>query len=169
MISEKEERLHLYNLQNELLEHKFPHNAPTQPEYIISCAGDIYREIAGRGWPAPMYIGEKLYAIKHNVIDADIPWWQWALETSRSQAPAYYNNARDEYLKNLSRLYKATEIAQISFDRKEAMLLALRLQSAIIQWYETLSTRDHQVVKRNYNALVKATRIFTNFRPDSRR
>ena len=62
-MNEREERLHLYNIQNELLEHKFPHRPPLQPEYIISCAGDVYREIAGRDWPAPSYIGEKLYAI----------------------------------------------------------------------------------------------------------
>ena len=161
---EREERTKLYEMQESLLEHKYPHNPPMMPEILISCAGDIFREISGRTWPAPMYLSEKLGTLKSYIAtDADIEYFWWTVETQKKDNPNYHREV-EIFLKNLERVHKATSVANISFDRKEAMLAALNMQWYLVKWFEKGPKEGWADVKRAYNTLSQKASFFYRFR-----
>lgn len=165
MATEHDERERLYHLQDETVEHKFPHNVILFPDEMLSCAGDIYREIAGRNWPAPSYLSEKLWRLDKNIINNPYGiedfWWTVREE---KKMPRAWARGRDDFLATLKNLYHATEIAQISFDRKAAMLAALKLEIAMVYWYESGSSSDFITVKQRYAELKHLTRPFMSYR-----
>jgi len=135
------DRIELHNLfwiQDELLEHKFPYDYIAVHEYLISCAGDIYREMTRRH-PHYGYIEEKWVTLqKYCFRPGGLTSGDFAELKMLLQEP-FYRPQRDLYLKNLEELKAETTKAEIEDTRKKVMLASLDMISALITWFESLN------------------------------
>jgi len=128
----------LFILQDSLIEHKFPKNFIAIHEYLISCAGDIYREMT-KVTPYFYYVDEKLRTLYGycyrpgglTVGDFD--------EYKRLMGTPYYKPKRDLFLSNLNLLKRRTQAANIEPKRKRVMMEALNMIEALIRWFESLN------------------------------
>lgn len=127
----------LFDLQDELIEHKFPHNHIAVHEYLISCAGDIYREMAKK-YPNYGYIYEKWSTLQKwcrgrghfTVGDYE--------EYEQLMKEPYYEEKKKRYLPNLQRLKDETAKTTMEPKRKDVMMSSLEMTSGLIKWFETL-------------------------------
>ena len=128
----------LFRIQDELLEHKFPYDYIAIHEYLISCAGDIYREMTHR-YPHYEYIEEKWSSLQKycfrrgGLTSGDFAKLKELLQES------FYRPQRDLYLKNLEELKAETTKAEIEDTRKKVMLASLDMIRALIAWFESLN------------------------------
>lgn len=128
----------LFTRQHELIEHKFPTNHIAVHEYLISNAGDIYREMTRR-YPHYEYIEEKWASLHKYAFRADfgLTSGDWEELTALLQEP-YYKPQRDAYMQNLQILKTETEQADIDPQRKKIMMESLKMIEALIAWFESL-------------------------------
>ena len=134
----------LFDMQDQLIEHKFPHEKAQVMDNIISYAGDVYREMAGgvyRHAPHFGYVYEKW---------ENLAYWgaapprgalqegDWEEFRKQVQDPTY-RIRRDEYLRKLQVLKGATEKTSMELKRKAIMIAALDMIEALIEWFESLN------------------------------
>jgi len=128
----------LWNLQDTLIEHKFPYDYIAIHEHLISCAGDIFREMCQRS-PHFEYVYEKWYTLSGYVgrypglTEGDIE------ELNMLFKEKWYLPQRNEYLANLQKLKQATIDTPIDPKRKEVMLASLDMIDALVHYFESLN------------------------------
>ena len=138
MLSREELELgRLFQLQDTLIEHKFPTNHIAIHEYLISCAGDIYREMTHRT-PYYRYIDEKWRALMEYCYRLGGLRKGDYEELAELIREPYYKPRRDAYLRNLERLKAETIKARIDEKRKRVMITALNIIEGLIRWFESL-------------------------------
>lgn len=150
----------LYDIQNSLLEHKFP--TPNRYEYIISAAGDIYRMMTEK-YPDYNYINEK-WEILTKYCSSWSNWFFGESDTQairRSMADPMYITKRNEYIKNLHLLKEETLKTPIEQKRQSLMVKSLDMIEALIIWFESTNWRKPPI--RELEALTDA---FATFFPD---
>ena len=129
--------LRLFELQDQLIEHKFPYNHLVIHEYLISCAGDIYREIAKR-YPDYNYIYEKWTTLqKWCQRTGGLTWGDYILY-KRLMGEPYYDNKKRLYMQNLETLKQKTDETPMDLKRKTIMLKSLAMIEGLITWVERL-------------------------------
>ena len=128
----------LWDLQNTLIEHKFPHDYIAVHEYLISCAGDIFREMCQRS-PHFAYVYEKWYTLIGYVgrypglTEGDIEEFKMLFKEQ------WYPPQRTVYLANLQKLKQATINTVVDIKRKEVMLASLDMIDALVHYFESLN------------------------------
>ena len=138
LLSNQSETLHnLFRTQDELLEHKFPYNYIAIHEALISCAGDIYREMTHRH-PHYGYVEEKWGTLnKYCFRPGGLTSGDFSGLKQLIQTPSY-KKQRDIYLENLSKLRAETEKADINPKREKVMVESLDMIRELINWFESL-------------------------------
>ncbi len=138
--------LRLFELQDQLIEHKFPHEKAQVMDDIISAAGDIYREMVGGVYkhttPYYGYIDEKWSKLT-KYTSFRIPYLtegDWTEFKEQHMVPSY-GTRRDEYLRNLNILRDETSKTPMDGKRKDVLLAALDLIEGLISWFEGLIPR----------------------------
>lgn len=150
--------IRLFRLQDHLIEHKFPYNGITIHEYLISCAGDIYREMTKR-YPHYGYIDEKWSTLtKWCYRLGGLTWGDYIL-LERLMADPAYQPKRDQYLKNLHHLREETVKTPMNDKRKDVMLASLDMIEALIRWFESLRPKPPR------EQLDKLTEAISNYFP----
>ena len=150
--------IHLFRLQDRLIEHEFPYNGIAIHEYIISCAGDIYREMAKR-WPHYGYVDEKWSTLtKWCYGSGGLVWGDYILLKRLMESPSYQHK-RDEYLRNLRLLREETVKVPMDIKRKQIMLESLEMIEALIKWFESLKHHPPR------EQLDKLTEAISNYFP----
>lgn len=144
----------LFNLQDAMIEHKFPTDHIAEHEYQISNAGDIYRSMTESS-PDPGYFGPKLDSISR-YLDADNTGD--FREYKQLMATPGYKPKRDKYMRNLAELKVLTVTSYIDLKRKDVMLDALELIRGIVLWFE--SGRVHDPPKRALEKLAGSLEKF---------
>jgi hypothetical protein len=153
LIEDEFELERLFKLQDSLIEHKFPSNHIAIHEYLISCAGDIYREMTHKT-PYFRYIDEKWRALmKYCYRLGGLTKGDYE-ELAMLMREPYYKPRRDEYLRNLERLKAETIKARIDEKRKSVMLAALNMIEGLIRWFESLD--PYKYPKAEMDALTDA-------------
>jgi len=153
LIDEELELERLFRLQNDLIEHKFPKDHIALHEYLISCAGDIYREMT-RKTPYYYYINEKWSTLAGycgrfgGLRKGDYE------ELAMLMREPYYKPKRDVYMKNLERLKDETRKARIDEKRKRVMVAALDMIEGLVRWFESLD--PYKYPKAEFDALTDA-------------
>jgi len=129
---------YLFDLQDTLIEHKFPTDHITVHEYIISAAGDIYRAMT-HNRPPFTYIAEKWELLsKYAFRPGGLTTGDFEELAALLKEP-YYGPQRDEYLKNLQKLRKETARTSMDEKRRVVMLASLEMIEGLIRWYESLN------------------------------
>lgn len=137
-IAQQETLYELFELQTQLIEHKFPHDFIVIHEFLISAAGDIYREMTRR-WPHYRYIEEKWSTLqKYCSRPPGLTVGDWSALKELMQMPTY-KAERDTYLEKLHLLKDITEKVKIDLKRKNIMLESLNMIEALIGWFESLN------------------------------
>lgn len=129
----------LFQLQDQLIEHKFPYNGIVIHEYLISSAGDIYREMTHfEAFIHYGYIDEKWSTLaKWCLRTGGLTWGDYILLKRLMEMPSYQPK-RDQYLKNLRYLREETVKTYMDSKRKKVMLESLDMIEALIKWFESL-------------------------------
>jgi len=153
LIEDEFELKRLFKLQDILIEHKFPSNHIAIHEYLISCAGDIYREMTHKT-PYFKYIDEKWRALMKYCYRLGGLTKEDYEELAMLMREPYYKPRRDEYLRNLERLKAETIKARIDEKRKSVMLAALNMIEGLIRWFESLD--PYKYPKAEMDALTDA-------------
>lgn len=136
----------LYDLQTNLIEHKFSNEHTNMIENRVSDAGDIYREMT-ETYPDLRYIMEKMERLK-----------KWASPTGGFRGGPYltegdweeikeeitdplYNTSRNQYMTDLQRLRDETEKTVEYGTRKDVMLASLDTIQSLILWFESMNPK----------------------------
>lgn len=136
-VKKRYDLLRLFQLQNTLIEHKFPENHLAIHEYLISCAGDIFREMT-RMYPWYPYINEKWGTLqKWCRGQGNLRWGDYILY-ERLMAEPYYAEKKNLYMQNLKILKDQTTETNMEPKRKVVMLKALAMIYGLITWFESL-------------------------------
>ncbi len=146
----------LFELQTQLIEHKFPINRIAEHEYQLSNAGDIFRSMTERS-PDYGYIGPKVDSISRYFAADNSGDFR---EYKELMVMPHYKAERDKYLRNLAELKVLTVKAYIDLKRKDVMLNALDLARGTVLWFE--SSDPYRPPKR---ALEKLTGSLERFFP----
>jgi len=128
----------LFDIQDSLIEHKFPHEKAKIIDTIISHAGDIYREMT-HAYPHYGYIGEKWEKLSVYCVRPPLSWLQegdWE-EIREQLQDTSYKVQRDQYLSNLQRLREETTKMPMDPKRKAVMTESLDMINALIFWFES--------------------------------
>jgi len=128
----------LFDMQDNLIEHKFPHAKSAIIDWIISCPGDIYRNMT-HGYPDFAYIMEKWerlssYAARPPLSKLQAGDWEEIRNQLRDPS---YKVQRDQYLSNLQRLREETTKMPMDPKRKAVMTESLDMIKAVIFWFES--------------------------------
>jgi len=129
----------LFDMQDSLIEHKFPHEKSAIVDWIISCPGDIYRNMT-HGYPDSAYIMEKWERLSSYAARSPLSKLQagdWEEIKTQIQDPAY-KALRDHYLNNLERLREETLRLPMDPKRSAVMIESLDMIKALIFWFESL-------------------------------
>ena len=129
----------LFQLQDQLIEHKFPYDAVVIHENLISYAGDIYREMThSELFIHYGYIGEKWSNLtKWSLGFGGLTSGDYEELRELMRDPSY-DLKRDEYLKNLRHLREETVKTPMDNKRKDVMLASLDMIEGLIKWFESL-------------------------------
>jgi len=128
----------LFDLQTSLIEHKFPHERTMVMDNVISCAGDIYREMT-HAYPDFGYVGEKWERLMTWAAKPPLSWLQagdWEEIRKQLQDPTY-KFQRDLYLSNIQRLREETVKTPMDPKRSAVMTESLDMIKALIFWFES--------------------------------
>jgi len=129
----------LFDMQDSLIEHKFPHEKAEIIDTIISNPGDIYREMT-HAYPHYGYVGEKWERLTTWAVKPPLSWLQagdWEEIKTQIQDPSY-KALRDQYLSNLQRLREETTKMPMDPKRSAVMVESLDMIKALIFWFESL-------------------------------
>lgn len=129
----------LFDTQDGLIEHKFPHEKAQIIDNIISNAGDIYREMT-HTYPHYGYVGEKWERLTTWCARPPLSWLQegdWEEIKKQLQDP-HYKVQRDQYLSSLQWLREETIKMPMAPKRKTVMIESLDMIKALILWFESL-------------------------------
>jgi len=128
----------LFDMQDSLIEHRFPHERTMVMDNVISCAGDIYREMT-HAYPDYSYVGEKWGRLTTWSAKPPLSWLQtgdWEEIRNEIQNPSY-KALRDQYLNNLQRLREETVKMPMDPKRSAVMTESLDTIKALIFWFES--------------------------------
>jgi len=128
----------LWILQDDLIEHKYPTSGIT--EYVISSAGDIYREMADEH-PWLPYIDEKWTTLSRYCFIGRYGFGFVArdFEELRDMVKEPdYDSQRITYMANLQKLREATVNTSMDPKRKRVMLASLDMIKALADWFNSL-------------------------------
>lgn len=128
----------LFDMQDTLIEHKFPTEKSAIIDWIISCPGDIYR-IMTHPYPDFAYVMEKWerlssYATRPPLSKLQANDWEEIKEQINEPT---YKERRDQYLANLVRLREETVKMPMDPKRQAVMIESLDMIKALIQWFES--------------------------------
>jgi len=129
----------LFDMQDSLIEHKFPHERTMVMDNVISNAGDIYREMT-HAYPDSSYVGEKWERLTTWSAKPPLSWLQagdWVEIRNELQNPSY-KALRNQYLRNLQRLREETVKMPMDPKRSVVMTESLDMIKALIPWFESL-------------------------------
>lgn len=136
----------LYDLQTNLIEHKFPNEHTNLIENRVSDAGDIYREMTEM-YPDLNYIMEKAERLKKwtsltggfrggpYLTEGD---WE---EIKEEITDPFYRVSRNQYMTNLQRLRDETAKTVEYGTRKDVMLASLDMIQSLITWFESMNPK----------------------------
>jgi len=128
----------LFDMQDSLIEHKFPHEKSAIIDWIISCLGDIYRNMT-HGYPDFGYVMEKWERLTSYATKPPLSRLQkgdWEEIRNQLQDPSY-KALRDQYLSNLQRLREVTVKMPMDPKRQAVMIESLDMIKALILWFES--------------------------------
>lgn len=128
----------LFNLQDSLIEHKFPHEKAQIVDNRISDAGDIFREMTGASDFA--YVMEKwnrLIAAVHTPPLSTLQAGDWEEIKENTQLPIY-REQRDQFLANLRRLKDETLRTPMDSKRRDLMVASLNMIEGLVFWFESM-------------------------------
>jgi len=128
----------LFDMQDSLIEHKFPHEKAAIIDTVISLPGDIYREMT-HAYPHYGYVGEKWEKLTTYCARPPLSWLQagdWEEIRNQLQDPSY-KALRDQYLSNLQMLREATMRMDMDPKRQAVMIESLDMIKALILWFES--------------------------------
>jgi len=128
----------LFDMQDTLIEHKFPHEKSAIVDWIISCPGDIYR-IMTHGYPDFAYVMEKWERLSSYATSPPLSRLQandWEEIKEQITEPTY-KERRDQYLGNLERLREETVKMPMDSKRQAVMIESLDMIKALIVWFES--------------------------------
>jgi len=144
----------LWILQDTLVEHKFPTNGIT--EYVISAAGDIYREMADE-YPWFPYIDEKWRTLSKYCFRGRYGFVVGDFEELREMVEKPdYEARKDLYMVNLRTLREATLNTPMEAKRMRVMLASLDMIKALADWFDSLVLEMPGQVSVAYNELTDA-------------
>jgi len=128
----------LFDMQDTLIEHKFPHEKSAIIDWIISCPGDIYRNMT-HAYPDFAYVMEKWerlgsYAARPPLSRLQASDWEEIKEQITEPA---YKERRNQYLGNLGRLREETVKMPMNPKRQAVMIESLDMIKALIVWFES--------------------------------
>jgi hypothetical protein len=128
----------LFDMQDSLIEHKFPHEKSAIIDWIISCPSDIYRNMT-HGYPDFGYVMEKWerlnsYAARPPLSKLQANDWEEIKEQINEPT---YKERRDQYLGNLVRLREETVKMPMDPKRSAVMVESLDMIKALIFWFES--------------------------------
>jgi len=129
----------LFDMQDSLIEHKFPHEKAKIIDTVISNPGDIYREMT-HAYPHSGYVGEKWERLTTWAAKPPLSWLQlgdWE-EIKTQIQDSSYKILRDQYLSNLQRLREETLKMPMDPKRSTVMVESLDMIKALILWFESL-------------------------------
>jgi len=129
----------LFDMQDNLIEHKFPHEKSAIIDWIISCPGDIYRNMT-HGYPDFAYVMEKWERLSSYAARPPLSKLQsgdWEEIRKQIQDPSY-KALRNQYLSNLQRLREETLKIPMDPKRSAVMVESLDMIKALIFWFESL-------------------------------
>lgn len=131
------EMVKLFELQDQLIEHKFPYDFIAIHEYLISCAGDIYREMTHKH-PWYPYIDEKWSMLtKYCYRSGGLTWGDYILYERLMHEP-YYESKRRQFMEGLQSLKEQTRSTVMDEKRKRVMMKSLEMIEGLIKWFESL-------------------------------
>jgi len=128
----------LFDMQDSLIEHKFPHEKAAIIDTVISLPGDIYREMT-HAYPHSTYIGEKWEKLITYCAKPPLSWLQagdWEEIRNQLQDPSY-KALRNQYLSNLQTLREATIKMPMDPKRQAVMTESLDMIKALVLWFES--------------------------------
>ena len=128
----------LFNLQDSLIEHKFPHEKAQIVDNRISDAGDIFREMTGASDFA--YVMEKwnrLIAAVQKPPLSTLQAGDWEEIKENMQLPTY-REQRDLFLANLRRLKDETLRTLMDSKRRALMVASLDMIEGLVFWFESM-------------------------------
>lgn len=133
----------LFELQDRLIEHKFPADHIAIHEFVISCAGDIYREMTHSS-PHYGYVYEKWSLIQKYATTVTGPYFTLGdvEEYNALMKESYYKPRRDEFLANLEQLKQETTKTPMLPRRKQVLLTSLDMVEALVRWFESGDVRN---------------------------
>jgi len=148
----------LFDMQDSLIEHKFPHEKAQIIDTIISHTGDIYREMT-HAYPHYGYVGEKWERLTTWTAKPPLSWLQagdWEEIKTQIQDPSY-KALRDQYLSNLQRLREETLKMPMDPNRSAVMVESLDMIKALIFWFESQNPYEppRQQLDRLTDAIAK--------------
>jgi len=148
----------LFDMEDRLIEHKFPHEKSAIIDWIISCPGDIYRNIT-HGYPDFGYIMEKWERLSSYAARPPLSKLQagdWEEIKTQIHDPSY-KTLRDQYLSNLQRLREETLKMPMDPKRSTVMVESLDMIKALILWFESLDPYEppRQQLDRLTDAIAK--------------
>jgi len=129
----------LFDMQDGLIEHRFPHEKAQIIDTIISHSGDIYREMT-HAYPHYGYVAEKWEKLSVYCARPPLSWLQagdWE-EIRKQLQDSSYKALRDQYLSNLQRLREETLKMPMDPKRSTVMVESLDMIKALIFWFESL-------------------------------
>jgi len=134
----------LFDLQDTLIENKFPHEKAQIIDTRLSNAGDIFREMAGGFYRNPnahfTYVMEKWERLVATIALpplSTLTEGDWDEIRENTQQPNYQVE-RDRYLANLHTLKDTTLRTEMEYKRRSLMLAALELIEALVLWFDSL-------------------------------
>lgn len=128
----------LFEMQNSLLEHRFPHEKASIIDWVLSAIGDIYRSMC-EITPDFGYVMEKWTRTAYYVTippRSGLRAGDWE-EIREQVTDPTYRPRRDQWLSNLSKIREATVAMAVEPKRKAVMLAVLDLQEAVVRWFES--------------------------------
>lgn len=139
VVDRREDLDRLYALQDQLLEHKFPHEKAQFMDDIISYAGDIYREMAKAC--DFYYIYRKWESLNDKLRLWFGPWLRDGdiEEIVAQMKDTTYKMRRDEFMRNLEKLKGETIKTPMDPKRKDVMVASLDMIEGLIFWFESLN------------------------------
>lgn len=129
----------LFELQDSLIEHRFPHEKAAIMDWVLSDGiGDIYRSMC-EITPDFGYVMDKWTRTAYYVTippRSGLRANDWEEIKEQVTDPTYMPR-RNKWLANLVRIKEATVATPIEPKRKAVMLAVLDLQEAVVHWFES--------------------------------
>lgn len=129
----------LFDLQDSLIEHKFPHEKAQIVDNRISDAGDIFREMT-RLHPHFTYVMEKwerLIAAVQKPPLSTFTSGDWEEIKENMQLPTY-REQRNQFLFNLYTLMDETIRTPMDSNRRDLMAASINMIVALVSWFESM-------------------------------